>query len=743
VSFLVASGSCHSPVEPRQYPADGFTIALAGNPNCGKSTVFNALTGARQHVGNWPGKTVEKKEGRFRLNGTEIGVVDLPGTYSLTAYSPEEVIARDFIVNEKPDVVIVVMDAANLERNLYLTVQVLELGVPVAVALNMSDVAESRGIRIDLERLSALLGGVPVVRTVGIRNQGIQELVVRALEAPQPGVHGLKVDYGQEIEEELAKLEGLIGAGSSIAAQFNPRWLALKLLENEEDMVARVAGMESGAEVVAVARDSVLHLEAIYGDDVDIVVADRRYGFISGLTRQVVKRTRPDRLTVSDRIDQVVANRALGIPIFLLMMYVVFRLMQDVSAPFLAWVDGVITGPISRWSGAVLSAIGGPGWLRSLVVDGVIAGVGGVLAFLPGLMVLYFFLALLEDSGYMARAAFVTDRFMNLLGLHGKSFIPMILGFGCGVPAIYATRTLEDERDRILTGLLVPLMSCSARLPVYVVFGLAFFGANAGQLIWAMYALGIVMALLMGALFSRLIFSRHQDAAFVLELPPYRLPTITGLWIHTWVRTREFAKKAGTIILTVTVLLWVLLNLPWGVENQRDSLFGRVSATIAPALEPLGFGDWETTGALMSGFVAKEIVVSTMSQIYVGTEEAGAQESSYLGEDLIEIAGGFGKAVLNAARSLLSIVPGIELRSGEGATEDTALSAAIRGRFTSLTAVALVAFILLYVPCAATLGAIRHEYGSRWAVFSAVYQLALAWGVAFVIFQGGRLLGLG
>jgi ferrous iron transport protein B len=403
----------------------------------------------------------------------------------------------------------------------------------------------------------------------------------------------------------------------------------------------------------------------------------------------------------------------------------------------------VITGPIARWSDALLSAVGGPEWLRSLVVDGVIAGVGGVLAFLPGLMVLYFFLALLEDSGYMARAAFVTDRFMNLLGLHGKSFIPMILGFGCGVPAIYATRTLENERDRILTGLLVPLMSCSARLPVYVVFGLAFFGDDAGKLIWAMYALGIAMALLVGALFSRLVFKRDQDAAFVLELPPYRLPTLRGLWIHTWGRTRDFAKKAGTVILVVTVLLWVLLNLPWGVEHQRDSVFGSVSATIAPALEPLGFGDWETAGALMSGFVAKEIVVSTMSQVYVGAEEAPAQETPTLGEDVSEIAGGFGRAVLEAAKSLLSIVPGIELRSAEKVTEDTTLSAAVRNRFTPLAAVALVTFILLYVPCVATLGAIRHEYGRKWAIFSAAYQLALAWGVAFVVFQGGRLLGLG
>jgi ferrous iron transport protein B len=743
-----AQNHCHSDVEQgrRRTAAKSFkslTIALAGNPNCGKSTVFNALTGARQHVGNWPGKTIEKKEGSFRFNGHEIGIVDLPGTYSLTAYSPEEVIARDFVVNEKPDVVVVVMDAANLERNLYLTVQVLELGVPVAIALNMSDVAEARGVRIDVERFSRLLGGVPVVRTVGTRNQGVDDLIRCALAVAQGAAIDLHVDYGQEITDELNKLAAMVQERPEIANRFAPRWLALKLLENETDVVARVVEMPGGESLVAVAQESIAHLEAVYGDDVDIAIADRRYGFIGGLTRQVVKHTRPDRLTVSDRIDQVVANRVLGIPIFLLMMYVVFRLVQDVSAPFLDWVDGVITGPISRWSISLLAAVGGPDWLQSLVVDGAIAGVGGVLAFLPGLMVLYFFLALLEDSGYMARAAFVMDRFMSLLGLHGKSFIPMILGLGCAVPGIYATRTLENERDRILTGLLVPLMSCSARLPVYVVFGLAFFGADAGKLIWAMYALGIVVAVLMGLLFSRTIFPQDKDAAFVLELPPYRLPTLKGLLIHMWERSSGFVKKAGSVILVVTVALWFLLNLPWGVEDQRDSLFGKVSATTAPLFKPLGFGDWKPAGALLSGFIAKEIVVSTMSQVYVGAEQVTAEETTTLGEDLVEIARGFGIAALDAGKALINIVPGVNLEGDEDEAEDTVLSAALRANFTPLVAVALVAFILLYVPCVATLGAIRHEYGTRWAVFSAGYQLALAWVVAFVIYQGGRLLGVG
>jgi ferrous iron transport protein B len=533
----------------------------------------------------------------------------------------------------------------------------------------------------------------------------------------------------------------MIGDRPEIAGRFNPRWLALKLLENEADVVTSAAALPGGSELVAAARHSIAHLERVYGDDVDIAIADQRYGFISGLTRQVVTHTRPDRLTVTDHIDSVVANRILGIPIFLALMYVVFRLIQDVSAPFLEWVDAVVTGPISRWSAALMGAVHGPAWLTSLVVDGIIRGVGGILAFLPGLMVLYFFLALLEDSGYMARAAFVMDRFMKVLGLHGKSFIPMILGFGCGVPGIYATRTLENERDRILTGLLVPLMSCSARLPVYVVFGLAFFGSNAGRLIWAMYALGILVAVLVGALFSRVLFQRDQEAAFVLELPPYRLPTLQGLLIHMWSRTGDFVRKAGTIILAVTVILWLLLNLPWGVANQRDSLFGQASATVAPVFGPLGFGNWESAGALVSGVIAKEIIVSTMSQIYIGAQEAAADAHPSLGEDVLEVTAGFGRAVLDAGKALLGIIPGIDLSHDRAASEDTALTTALRAHYTPLSALALVVFVLLYVPCAATLAAVRHEYGGRWALFSAAYQFALAWGAAVLVYQGGRLLG--
>ncbi|HSL30446.1 MAG TPA: ferrous iron transport protein B, partial [Anaerolineales bacterium] len=398
--------------------------------------------------------------------------------------------------------------------------------------------------------------------------------------------------------------------------------------------------------------------------------------------------------------------------------------------------------PIASWIRFLLDLLPVPAWIYSLVIDGIVAGVGGVLVFIPGLLILYFFLALLEDSGYMSRAAFVMDRFMRVVGLHGKSFIPMILGFGCAVPAVYATRTIASRRDRVLTALLVPLMSCSARLPVYVVFGLAFFGARAGTVIWAMYALGIVVAMLAGLVFTKTILKPDATSAFVLELPPYRQPAMKSVLIHMWENTREFVRKAGTTILYASLIMWLLLNFPWGVTDQKESYFGRVSSAISPVFAPLGFGNWETGGALVSGFMAKEIVVSTMSQIYLGGQEAEAAEPTTFGEDLVGIGQGFVDATMSSGRILLSILPGVDM-VGEAEAEDTVLSLALREHFTTLSAFALLVFVLLYVPCVATLGAIRHEFGRSWAVTSAIYQTGVAWIAAFLVYQVGRLLGLG
>ncbi len=560
-----------------------------------------------------------------------------------------------------------------------------------------------------------------------------------------------RLDYGSKLERAISRAIASFEQSHFDVGHYPQRWLAIKLLEGDADILERVRRMPNGNLVIAAAQADAERLKAMLGDDVDLLTADRRYGYINGAVRQALHRPHMDRLTLTDRIDAIVTHKWLGLPVFFAVMYVVFRLVIDVSAPFLDWTDAVINGPIARWIAFLLDLIRAPLWLHSLAINGIVAGVGGVLVFVPGLLILYFFLALLEDSGYMSRAAFVMDRFMRVVGLHGKSFIPMILGFGCAVPAIYATRTIASRRDRTLTALLVPLMSCSARLPVYVVFGLAFFGSRAGTVIWAMYALGILVAMLAGMVFTKTILKPDASSAFVLELPPYRQPALKSVLIHMWENTREFVRKAGTTILAASVVMWLLLNLPWGVTNQRDSYFGIVSTAIAPAFAPLGFGNpgqsagtgWETSGALVSGFMAKEIVVSTMSQIYVGGAKAKPVAATTFGEDVVGIGSGFAHAVIASGGIVVSIVPGVNLVSANREPEDTALSLALREHFTTLNALALLVFVLLYVPCVATLGAIKHEFGIPWAVTSAAYQTGVAWVAALIVYQGGRLLGLG
>ena len=552
-----------------------------------------------------------------------------------------------------------------------------------------------------------------------------------------------QLDYGGKIEREIARMLAAFDELNFNTGRYSRRWLAIKLLEKDADILERVKTMDGGESIIAVARERSNHVESMLGEDFDLLTADRRYGYINGVVRQSLQRPLGERITPTDRIDNVVTHKWLGLPVFLGVMYIVFRLVIDVSAPFLDWIDAVINGPVASWLSSLLGFLSAPAWISSLVIDGILAGVGGVLVFVPGLLVLYFFLALLEDSGYMSRAAFVMDRFMRIVGLHGKSFIPMILGFGCAVPAVYATRTIASRRDRVLTALLVPLMSCSARLPVYVVFGLAFFGSRAGTVIWAMYALGIVVAMLAGMVFNRTILKPDVSSAFVLELPPYRQPALKSVLIHMWENTRAFIRKAGTTIMLISIVMWFLLNLPWGVTNKQESYFGKFSTAVAPLFAPLGFGNWETGGALVTGFMAKEIVVSSMSQIYLGDEEPAAAEPTTLVEDIVFISRGFVDATISSAKILLSIIPGVNLVDEQAQTEDTALSNALQQRFTTLSAVSLLVFVLLYVPCVATLGAIKHEFGTSWAVTSAVYQTTVAWIIAFMIYQGGLMLGFG
>jgi ferrous iron transport protein B len=744
------------------------TIALAGNPNVGKSTLFNALTGTRQHVGNWPGKTVEKKEGRTRIGDRDFAVVDLPGTYSLTAYSPEEIIARDFIVRERPGAVVAVVDASNLERNLYLVVQLLEMEAPLILALNMSDVAHRRGLQIDRDRLSERLGGVPVVETVGIRSAGLDTLrqaISQFTAGPQPTAP-VAVDYGEAVEDELTALQARVEAEGALGEQYPPRWLAVKLLENDEDIYAH---LEAGghADLLAAAGKAAARVEAMTGEEAETLIADRRYAFIGRLVGGVVRRPRVlvDE-TTSDKIDKISAHPVWGMPLFLVAMWLIFQLTANVSTPLLDWVDGVIGGPVTNWAVAILGLLGlGGTWFEALVVDGVIAGVGGVLTFVPVLMFLYFGIALLEDTGYMARAAFVMDRVMGVLGLTGKSFLPMLVGFGCTVPAVYATRTLEDEADRKLIGFLVPFMSCGARLPVYVLFGAAFFGARAGGLVFAMYALGIAAALVTGFVMKRTVFSGKPPAPFVMELPPYRLPAPKDVLLQMWERTAGFLRNAATIIMLTSIVIWFLMAAParagvGGFNRVRaeDSLFGAVSRAIAPVFTPAGFGSWEAAGSLITGFVAKEVVVGTMSQVYVG--EAGdtvageeTEAASTFLEDLKDIAVGFGRAVvltvqeaINIVPRTVSAIPGVRMESAnllgvEEAGEDTTrLQEALRASFTPLSAVAFNVFVLLYVPCMGTVAAMRQEFGWRWTLYQILYTCGLAWLVATLVYQVGGLL---
>jgi ferrous iron transport protein B len=683
------------------------TIALAGNPNSGKTTVFNSLTGARQHVGNYPGVTVEKKEGTCRHKGREIHVVDLPGTYSLTAYSLEELVARNFVIDEKPDVVVDIVDASNLERNLYLTTQFIELGVPVVVALNMSDVATADGKSIDAELLGQLIG-VPVVPTVGHKGQGMQALLDAVVRVADTGVGPLvSPALGHELEPHVREITDAV-RDARLPDSLSARWIAIKLLENDDEVHELVREhSHDGERVCELTQDARQHIEGVVGDDAEIALADRRYGFIAGACREAVTLGQRQRLDWSDAIDSIVANRVVGIPILVGFMWALFELVFRLGAPPTEWIQAAFA-----WLSTQVAAILPDGALQSLLADGIIGGVGGVLVFLPQILLLFLGIAFLEDTGYMARAAFVVDRLMHAIGLHGRSAIPLLIGFGCNVPAVMATRTLESRRDRLTTMLIVPFMSCSARLPVYVLLAGAFFAPDvAGKVILSLYMLGAAVGVIMAKLFRRFVL-RGPTTPFVMELPPYRMPTLRGVLIHMWERGWLYVKKAGTIILAASVVMWFLLSYPAPPpavadlpQNERAaaalaySYAGRIGQSIEPVLRPLGL-DWKVGIGLVAGLAAKEVVVATFGTVY----------------------------------SL-----------GEADEESADLRDALRRdpQFDPLTAYALMVFVLLYVPCMATVAVIKRETNSwRWAAFVIFYTCAIAWIVAFLVSEGGRLLGL-
>lgn len=705
-------------------------VAVAGNPNAGKSTLINAIAGSRLHVGNWPGVTVEKKEALFDVDGRSIRLVDLPGCYSLSPYSQEEIITRDYLVTEKPDLIINVVDATNLERNLYLTMQLLELGIPMIMALNIFDEAEAKGYKINTRQMEETLG-IAVIPTSATRKTGLDQLLKAVVADKRNSPRTL--NYGDDIETVLTGLREYIQREQGgLLEKYPQRWLLLKLLEGDS-LVYKAANISVGSLPAQLFE----HLLRAHGDDIEGILADVRYALSNGLCREVLSRPEKRTIELTERIDRIVLNRFLGIPIFAAAMWLLFKLTFDLSSPFSDWIDEMTGGPLKRWVAAMLGSINAPDWTVSLVNDGVIAGVGSVLVFVPVIFAMMFFITFLEGSGYMARAAFVMDRAMHAIGLHGKSFIPMLLGFGCNVPGIYATRTLENPKDKILTALLIPLMSCGARLPVYVLFVGVFFPNNSGTVIWILYILGMLLAVLMGFIFKKTLF-RGEAPMFIMELPPYRMPSLTSLCLHTWEKGKHFLIKAGTYIFAVSVLVWFMLNLPWGVEHKRDSYLGKTGAAIAPVFQPVGFGTWEAASSLITGVIAKEIVVGTMGEIYAPRKEEEKKEMPTLGEDLKELVVSFGGAVKKAFSTLFYLP-----QQDEPEEEQSALKTALQGQFTPLSSFSFMAFVLLYMPCVVVGAAMRQEFGTwKWAGVAFAYSTVLAWLVALIIYQSGRLLGL-
>ena len=573
--------------------------------------------------------------------------------------------------------------------------------------------------------------------------------------------HGFTIDYGREIEEEIVLIEQAVDQHDQISQKFPSRWLAIKLLEKDSDIETKLKTIPGTQEILDLRDRSLHHLQAVFGEDIDTIMPDRRYGWINGLVRETTQHTRKNMLTRSDHVDRIMTHRIWGIPIFLVMMWFVFKFTTDVATPFFNWVEYLINEPITRWVHAILEMLGASGtWIDSLINDGMIAGVGGVLVFIPVLMFLYLAIAILEDSGYMARAAFVMDRLMHALGLHGKSFVPMVVGFGCTVSAFYATRTLENRKDKILTGLLVPFMSCGARLPVYVLFAAIFFPENTSLVVFGMYALGIALAILIGLVLKNTFFQEKEETPFVIELPPYRMPTIKSLWFHMWERTSAFLRHATSIILIASLVLWFLQAIPvrgngtFADTPVENSSYAGIASLAAPVFQPLGFGSWEASGALVNGLVAKEVVVSTFSQIYgIDAAEANSETIAHTPtflQDLGQIITHFGQAALDTVKSI-PIVIGINLLPEESAeTQSTNLMTAIHQAFDhtsnghgALAGLAFMIFVLIYTPCMASLAAERQELGTRWMWVSIFGQLSLAWLVSFIVFQGGLLLGLG
>ena len=709
-------------------------VALVGNPNCGKTSLFNVASGAHEHVGNYSGVTVDAKEGFFEFQGYHFRLVDLPGTYSLSAYSPEEIYVRRHIIDETPDIILNVVDASNLERNLYLTTQLIDMDVRMVMALNMFDEFEASGNKLDYQTLGRLFG-VPMVPTVSRTGRGVDQLfhtiigiyegsdfidkkghvkpeVMSDLEdwhrqyVPDHafGSHSdegkstnfyrhIHINHGKEIERSIEVVKQAIGRNEQIRHKYSTRFLAIKLLENDKELEQLVASLPNGEEILRLRNNEADRLKKVLNEDSEQAITDAKYGFITGALRETFVDSHQDREHTTEVIDSIVTHRIWGYPIFFLFLYLMFQgtfVLGEYPMQAIEWAVDAI--------GSLLRNYMPDGALKDLLVDGIVGGVGGVIVFLPNILILYFCISIMEDSGYMARAAFIMDKIMHKMGLHGKSFIPLIMGFGCNVPAVMASRTIENRKSRLITMLVVPLMSCSARLPIYLVLVGAFFPHQASLVLLALYALGIVLAVLMSRLFSRFLV-KGDDTPFVMELPPYRMPTWRTIFRHTWEKGQQYLRKMGGIIMVASILIWALGYFPRGTEGmtleeqQTASYIGQIGQAIEPLIEPLGF-DWRLGVGLLTGAGAKELVVSTLGVLYASDPEASSV----------------------ALAERIPIAP--------------------------LTAFCFMVFALLYFPCIATLAAIRQESGKwHWALFSALYTTALAWIVTFIIHEiGGWLL---
>ncbi len=678
-------------------------VALVGNPNCGKTSLFNIASGSHEHVGNYSGVTVDAKEGKFRHGGYDITLVDLPGTYSLSAYSPEELYVRKNLLEAMPDVVINVVDASNIERNLYLTTQVIDMNLRTVIALNMYDELEHKGDYLDTVQLGKLLG-VPVCPTVSRDGRGIPQLfdtVIKIYENSDPSLaRHIHVNHGAELEKSIGLIRKMIWENEDIRSNYSTRYLAIKFLEGDKEVEKTLSQFPGYKDLEAARQEQELHIREMLGSNLESAIVDAKYAFIQGALAETYTRYQEEKpkRSLTDKIDAVVTNRFAAFPIFIALLWIIFWATFTVGQYPMDWIEALVS-----WLGDAVGSLLPDGWLKDLVVDGVIAGVGSVLVFLPNIMILYFFISIMEDSGYMARAAFIVDKLMHRIGLHGKSFIPMVMGFGCNVPAIMATRSIESRKSRLITIAIIPFMSCAGRLPIFVLFAGAFFPGNAATVLLGIYLLGVVLAIASAKILSH--FVKDDDLPFVMELPPYRMPTGKSIWRHTWEKGRQYLEKMATTILVFSIAIWFLGYFPRHdgskAYQQEHSYIGMVGKAIEPAMAPLGF-NWKMDVGLLAGVGAKELVISTMGVTY-------AQD----GEEY----------------------------EGLGEENDTRLQSALKATVPTAAALAFMVFVLLYFPCIATFTAIKSETGAwKWAILCALYTMLVAWVSAFLTYRLGLLV---